>query len=58
MRKMGRWTQHFLGALVMLAVMLIALWFILNVIATKTPAPVSTAAQTVEGLASGSQYGL
>lgn len=58
MKQLGRFSSHLLTALVMLAALLIALWFILNVLATRTPAPISSAASTVEGLASGSAYGI
>ena len=57
-KTLGRFSSHLLTALVMLAALLVALWFVLNVLATHTPAPISTAASTVEGLASGSAYGI
>lgn len=58
MRGIGKFAQNLLWALVMLAVLLIVLWFILNVLATKTPAPISTAAAWTASQASGSAYGL
>lgn len=57
MRKLEKFGEHMLWALVLLASMLIVLWFILNILATKTPAPISTGAHTVGTLASGSTYG-
>lgn len=57
MGKFGRMGVHFLQALVMLAVLLIALWFLLN-LATKAPQPVGGLAADVGHLASPNQYGL
>lgn len=58
MRSLGKFGEHLLWALVMLAALLIILWFVLNFLATKTPAPLSTAAAWTAGAASGSSYGL
>lgn len=57
MRRIGSFARHLGWALVALAAMLIILWFLLNLVATKTPAPVSTAGQWVGTQASGSTYG-
>ncbi len=48
--------KSFSGALLMLTIMLIVLFWVLNLVATKAPAPVSTFAQTVETHANGSAY--
>lgn len=58
MGKLGKFAQNLLWALVMLAALLIVLWFVLNFLATKTPAPISTAAAWTANQASGSAYGL
>lgn len=55
MRKLTRFTKHFMGALLMLAVLLIALWFLLN-LATKAPVVGGVAAETGH-LASPNAYG-
>lgn len=54
----AKFFKHLFMALVMLAALLIVLWFVLNILATKTPAPLSTIAGTTAGLASGSAYGM
>lgn len=48
--------KSFSGALLGLAVMLVILFWVLNFLATRAPAPVSTFAQTVETHANGSAY--
>ena len=58
MPKVFHFAEHFLWALACLGFLLIAYWFVLNVIATKGPGPLASAAQTVEGLSSGSAYGI
>lgn len=58
MGKIGKFAEHLLWALVMLAALLVILWFILNFLATKTPAPISSFAAGTANLASGSAYGL
>lgn len=57
MPKIVHMAEHLLWAIACLGVLLIVYWFVLNFIATKTPAPLSSFAQTVEGLSSGSAYG-
>lgn len=48
--------KSFSGGLLMLCIMLIALFWILNFFATRTPAPISTFAGEVESRASGQAY--
>lgn len=48
--------KSFSGALLGLVIMLVVLFWVLNILATRTPAPISTFAQTVESHANGSAY--
>lgn len=58
MRGLGKFAKNLLWAILMLAALLIVLWFVLNFLATKTPAPLSTAAAWTANQASGAAYGL
>lgn len=57
MRKLTRYAEGFLWALVGLALSLMVLFFILNVLSTKGPGPVGAAGSFVAQRASGQAYG-
>jgi hypothetical protein len=58
MSKVFHYAEHLLWAIACLGVLLMVYWFVLNFVATKGPGPLASAAQTVEGLSSGSAYGI
>lgn len=55
--KAGTFVKHFGQALIMLAVMLAALFFVLY-LGTKAPAPIGGVAGDIAGAANGSAFGL
>lgn len=57
MRRLARYAEGFLWALVGLAISLVALFFLLNILATKGPGPVGSGASFVAQRASGQAYG-
>lgn len=56
MERIWKNLKSFSGALLGLAVLLIVLFWVLNFLATRAPAPLSTAASFVESHASGDAY--
>lgn len=55
--KIGKFLEHLGKALIILAVLLIVLWWTLNFIAKKAPSPISGFASTTANIASGAAYG-